>query len=354
MGLRERFARLKETLRHKWMYRRSAAPAGQSMSSKGTASQSKPRFNAQSLKERGWLRGTLIGIAVFFLLYYTLGAFLIHTVDDDLDFAPSTENMTEGGSHAVAMSAALITREVDDHRWTANDPFFMPSAVLDNMPNFQKGVISALGRFAFELTDQLGRQRGSSQADADLANAAGLLQYPAETWIWDPKVSLWPRASAESQYRDARRALLNYNKRLAAGSAVFDRRSDNLLAALDRIALDLGSSSAALDKAVNEPAFLLDFDADDQFYNVKGQLYAYYLVLKALRQDFPQIIEERGLDDPWEQMLASFRKAAALDPWVVTNGAPDGALVPNHLAAQGFYLLRARTQLREITNILLK
>jgi len=29
-------------------------------------------------------------------------------------------------------------------------------------------------------------------------------------------------------------------------------------------------------------------------------------------------------------------------------------LVPNHLAAQGFYLLRARTQLREITAILLR
>ncbi len=48
------------------------------------------------------------------------------------------------------------------------------------------------------------------------------------------------------------------------------------------------------------------------------------------------------------------RIAAQLDPWVVWNGYPDGFLIPNHLAAQGFYLLRARTQLREITAILLK
>jgi len=46
--------------------------------------------------------------------------------------------------------------------------------------------------------------------------------------------------------------------------------------------------------------------------------------------------------------------AAQLDPWVVWNGYPDALLIPNHLLAQGFYLLRARTQLREITNILLK
>ena len=39
---------------------------------------------------------------------------------------------------------------------------------------------------------------------------------------------------------------------------------------------------------------------------------------------------------------------------VIVNGKPDGQLQPNHLAVQGFYLLRARTQLREISNILLK
>jgi hypothetical protein len=39
---------------------------------------------------------------------------------------------------------------------------------------------------------------------------------------------------------------------------------------------------------------------------------------------------------------------------IVWNGYPDGLLIPNHLAAQGFYLLRARTQLRELTSILLK
>ena len=53
-------------------------------------------------------------------------------------------------------------------------------------------------------------------------------------------------------------------------------------------------------------------------------------------------------------MLGSFRAAAALDPWVVVNGAPDAQILPSHLAAQGFYLLRARTQLREVSNILLK
>ena len=53
-------------------------------------------------------------------------------------------------------------------------------------------------------------------------------------------------------------------------------------------------------------------------------------------------------------MLASFDSIVDLSPVVVINGDTDGQVMPNHLVAQGFFLLRARTQLREITNILLK
>jgi hypothetical protein len=36
------------------------------------------------------------------------------------------------------------------------------------------------------------------------------------------------------------------------------------------------------------------------------------------------------------------------------NGRPGSQFQPSHLADQGFFLLRARVQLREITNILQK
>ena len=53
-------------------------------------------------------------------------------------------------------------------------------------------------------------------------------------------------------------------------------------------------------------------------------------------------------------MLESLKQASRLDPAVIANGQPDGAIVPSHLASLGFYLLRARTQLREIIDILEK
>ena len=300
-----------------------------------------------------WAKRAGMGLLVLVLLYYPVGMLIVHRIDDDRSFGPSAADLKPGQSLAVAMLSALVDREVNQHRWVPNDPFFMPAALLDNMPNYQLGMMGALARFGNELRDQLGRTRGSSRADEDLQAAAGLLQYDGTQWIWDPTVSLIPTASSEAQYLKALRSLESYSARLATGDAVYELRSDNLLATLDRIALDIGSSSAALENRVKiGSGQLIDTAADDVFYRVKGQMYAYFMILRALKTDFASVIETRDLTGAYDQMLDSFEETVRLDPWVVVNGAPDGQFMPSHLAAQGFYILRARTQLREITNIL--
>jgi hypothetical protein len=298
----------------------------------------------------------LAGVGVLLLgtvLYYLLGMALVHRIDDDPDFTAS--QMPEGASRSVATAAALIKRETMDHHWSANDPFFLPGSLLDNMPNYQQGVIYALSRYAVEMTDEMGRTRGSSEVDADLDKAAGLLKYPGNIWIFDLSTSLAPTASSVAQYKSARRALLSYNDRLSSGTAAFDARADNLQGTLHRITADLGSASANIDRhlAHPQPPFL-DTEADDIFYSIKGRLYAYSLVLRDLGVDFDKVIRDRDIATAWERMLNSLNAAAALDPLVVVNGAPDGLYWPSHLAVQGFYLLRARTQLREIITILQK
>lgn len=307
-------------------------------------------------------------LLVAVMLYYPVGMVIIHNIDNDLGFmapaaAPPDEKKPDGkkpdgkmsgGSRAVAVTAALIERETDVNRWTPNDPFFLPGSALDNMPNFQQGVIYAMSRFAIEMTDQIGRIRGSSQVDKDLDAAAGRLKFPGDIWYFDIATSWAPATPSEQHYRAARRALVAYNQRLSIGDAVFERRADNLQITLERITADLGSASAIIDAHVSNRAWFLDFDADDIFYRTQGRLYGYALILRGLRADFRSVIEERELGAAWDQMLGSFRAAATLDPLIVVNGAPDGAFLPSHLAAQGFYLLRARTQLKEIANILLK
>ena len=298
-------------------------------------------------------RRVLYVVLAIMLLYYPIGMIWIHSVDDKPDFQAATT--APGESRMVAMMVALVDRETDQHRWTPNDPFFIPSYLLDNMPNYQTGMMGALSRIAVELTDHIGRARGTSQADPDLEKAAGSLKYPGNIWIWDPSISIWPTATSEQQYQAGMWALIAYNKRLAQGQAVFERRSDNLQAALERIAADMGSMSATVDQHIAQHAgSLFDLTVDDIYYANKGRLYVYYLVLREMGHDYEAVIRERNLGTVWGQMVDSFRAASVLQPLVVMNGRPDAQGLPSHLTAQGFYLMRARTQLYEVINILLK
>ena len=297
----------------------------------------------------------IFAVLVLLLLYYPIGMLLTHTINDDVAYVVPKELQLEKGSRAVAMTIALINRETEETKWVANKPFVFPSSMLDNMPNFQVGLMYALSRFAIEMTDVLGRTRGSSQVDADLDKASGLLKYDGKIWHWEPSTSIWPTASAEKQYASARKALIKYNERLNDGSAVFDRRADNLIAFLDRVGSDLGSASAALDtQAVSSNAGWFDTKADDIFYATKGRLYGYYMILRELEADLGGVIAEKNVEAVWQQMMDSLRTAATMDPLIISNGYNDGLFAPSHLAVQGFYLLRARTQLKEVTNILLK
>jgi hypothetical protein len=290
---------------------------------------------------------------VLLLLYYPVGAWIVQDIDDDPQFAPL--NVAPGQSRSVAMAIAIVNREVNVHSWTPMLPFFLPGGILDNMPNFQRGMMTAVGRFATELMDQVGRTRGSSQIDRDLEQARGFLNEQPNVWIWQPSVSIWPSATSAAKYRAGLKKLQDYNNRLAAGQAVFDRRADNLQALLDRVANDIGSDSAVIDHQIIERAGdPFDTVCDDIFYFNKGRLYANYLLLREMGADFQNVIRDRELTGPWANMLETFRIASHLQPLFVWNGYPDGMMLPNHLAAQGFYLLRARTQLLEITTILQK
>lgn len=296
------------------------------------------------------LPALLIGVAAF---YYVGGALWFHRIDDDRSFGETLE-VVPTASRAVAAAAALVQREVEVNRWIANDPWFQPTALLDNMPNFQKGMVAAVARFAIELRDHLSRVRGTSQVDPDAESAAGRLSYPGDVWFLEWS-STPVQPSSESQYRRAVEDLERYNERLARGQAVFERRADNLMATLERIATDLGAAAAAVDeKAVTRAGAWYDWDADDLFYANKGRLYAYHILLRELGRDMASVLDERGARRVYDQLLASLARAGELQPWVVANGVPDGSLWPNHLLAQGYLLLLARFQLYEVVNILQK
>ncbi|MGE5478589.1 MAG: DUF2333 family protein [Bacteroidales bacterium] len=302
-----------------------------------------PRLRT-SLRPAWWWLAPLAGLAV--VSYVVVGMALTHRIDDDFEFGPGTVQSSQ--SRAIAMAARLAFREVDQHGWTANDPFYLPSWWLDNMPNFQQGIVAALARFTSAMAEASDHGQGPTPG---LERAAGLFKYPGTVWKFDPKTSWAPTASSEKQYRNAARNLVVVNDALAAGEPGLDRHAAALAVLVNAIGRDLGAVSADIDRHLAEDhSALFDGGADDLFYATKGRVYAYGLLLREAGGDYAQVLTDRELAVQWRQMVDALRAAAALDPCIVLNGAADGTLVPSHLTAQGFYLLRARAILSEIAD----
>ena len=283
-------------------------------------------------------------------LYYVLGAVFTHKINDELNFKVSKPE--NGKSTTVEVVASLIDREVNQTKWAPNTQPFEPAALLrygGNMVNFQAGLIRSLSTTVYEMENRLARSRGTSAADTDMAQARQGLSRSPETWILDPL----PTSSADHEYRKAREALIRYNNRLAAGQAVFEVRADNLQGVLEHVALDLGGLSDSLDKQITAGrSTFIDRRADKLFYYAKGESYGYFIVLRALREDYGAVLQQRGVDKLYTEMLAELAQAAQLHPPIVQNASQNSLILPNHLTVEGFYILRARAKLREITDIL--
>lgn len=270
-----------------------------------------------------------------------------------------------GRSNVVTVIADLIDFNVNRNNWMSSHPLFKAGIfwavtwdqtwIFDNKAAFQRGVHQAASRTAIELADSLGRTRGTSQIDKDLQGAKGNIQFDQFTWYFNvfDKQPFGPTTRTPVYYRSARKSLLRYNERLANCTATYDARADNLLQFLDRIAKDIGSASATIkDRSEQYNSGWFDTRADDIFWFSKGQLYAYYGILRASRADFADVVKSRGLDDIWDRMDEQLRSAVELDPLIVSNGNEDGLLMPTHLTTLGFYILRVRSNLIEIRSIL--
>ncbi|CDL00419.1 Protein conserved in bacteria [Magnetospirillum gryphiswaldense MSR-1 v2] len=288
-----------------------------------------------------WLAWLLPVLPVLLLLYYGIGMGLAHKIDADPEYGPGA--VTAPQSRAVAMAARLILREVDDHKWVANDPFFNPSSLLDNMPAYQTGIVGAIARVTAHLN---GLSIESGAEDLELSRAAGFLKYPGTVWKFDSRTSWAPTASSEKQYRSAARNLLVFNDHLTTGDAVFARDRASLAKLLALIGTDMDAAADRLDAHLAQGHWtLFDAGADDLYFDTKGRLYAQSMILRELGWDFAQILAAADLGEQWQAMLAALNRAAALQPALVLAGDEDSALLPNHLTNQGFRLLQARSRL---------
>jgi hypothetical protein len=312
------------------------------------------------------IRLVLAGLAAAIILFW-VAFFVEYRIDDDPNLAPNPAFVVQGGSRAVTMAETLMDLEINHTAWSPNRLWYHPVAYSSNMKNYQQGIQYAVARWAVEMADLLGRERGSGEADGDLGTASGLFKYDPTAWIFPSSVT---------QYQKGIERLESYNRRLAAGQAKYDKIASSLSLFLDRITKDLGSQSASLELTVLSPddyspeekqhlndaeraalssnGGYFDSRAGAAFYATKGRLYAYYILLKAIGEDYHDALVAKNAAEHWENMLVSLRSAATFSKFFVANGAAGSYFTPSDLSTQGFHLLRADKQLQELTDIMNK
>ncbi|MCB1386228.1 MAG: DUF2333 family protein [Nitratireductor sp.] len=331
---------------------------------------------------RNWLRGKgwFIKIPVFLvLLMLALGYLYLFYItqfwgDTDPNYVKrydfgathhaAGERLDDGTcapSAMVEVTADLIARNVVDDVWVPSNPlhkaglFFVwdwkDTPFFDNKAAFQLGVNQAVRRTAIELVDRLGRVRGTSSINENLQKAREAANYREDAWV----VTLSPpflQPSTQARLRDARKYLLAFNAELAACRADFDVRADNLLQFYDRVTGDIGSTSEILQRQMEGSNFTgFDRRADDRFWFTYGQLYGYYGILAAAGSDFRDVFKTRNLSSIWVRTDMQLEDALKVRPPIVTNGSPS-SLIKSHLETIGFDLLRVRSNLVEMRDVL--
>lgn len=334
-------------------------------------------------KKRGWILRSIVGGILLFVMLsygwflwnalYTRGYDINYTAALDLNdrkvsageqVAPEAGTDTTrscGPSAIVEVSQALINGQVDENMWLSATLIYKlglfgipwdATPWMDNKATFQRGVIQSVKTVTLEMRERIGRLRGTSQSDPDLEDALSNINIDPYNWY----VGLNPigaKQTAWGSYRQASKEFAAYNARLSACDANFDARADSLSSYLDRIAKDIGSTSAVIkDRSEQYNGGWFDMRADNVFMQAHGQLYGYLGLLRAARVDFDDIIRQRAIGNLWDNMESQLVSALELDPAIISNGKEDGWLMPTHLTTMGFYILRVRTNLTEMRDVL--
>ena len=136
------------------------------------------RQERSALRKTTWVAAGILVLCLPFFLVYVIE----YQIADDPDLKANPAFEVQGGSRAVTMAATLMDAEIHDGTWAPSRLWYHPLAYSSNMKNFQMGEQYAVSRFAGEMADLLGRDRGAGDTDPDLRKAKGALSFDPAIW----------------------------------------------------------------------------------------------------------------------------------------------------------------------------
>lgn len=244
-----------------------------------------------------------------------------------------------------------------------------PSVFLDNMPNWEFGVLQQIRDLAKALRNDLSRSQSQSLADKDLENAEPKFNVDSYAWIFP---------SAEGEYEEGRELLEVYLNKLKDSNqqnAQFYARADNLNEWLSLVEKRLGSLSQRLSAARPQTRINSDlagdsnakqstpanseivaktpwFEIDNNFYEARGTAWALIHFLRAAEIDFRDVLIDKNALVSIRQIIRELESTQQpIRSLIILNGSGMG-MFANHSLVMSSYITRANAAIADLRSLL--
>ena len=246
-----------------------------------------------------------------------------------------------------------------------------PGLWLDNMPNFEKGVLTQVKDLSRVIRNDYSRSQSQSKEDPDVVEATEKFFSESNSWIFPP---------TERRFGEGIDGMIRYRDRLTGvaadgGEAQFYARADNLREWLAEVEKRLGSltrrlgdsvaktrinenlagdpsAESAQDEPDNVDVRTSWFEIDDIFFEARGTAWALLHFLRAAQFDFAQVLRDKNAEASVRQIIRELE--ASLAPMrspMVLNGSGYG-MWANHSLVMANYLARANAAVINLRELL--
>lgn len=299
----------------------------------------------ESPKENKWRKWKVIILILFpALILFVALTMAVNSKKPERLMLGAMDNKVKGEAF-VGTNQALIQQLYQN--WLPND-LFWPTALLDNMPNFQIGVLEIVRYNTRVQRDNLSRMRTTDKLDPLAEKAFTALSNDPFKW-WLP--------SAESKWKKAHEELGTFYRNLSTGKSHFYTRADNLAELLSQYASLMGGVNTRLVNAPSdvEKTLALEGEAggnvsevkmvdinipwheiDDNFYYAQGVAYALYWSLRAIRIDFFDILIDKNSINMLDKVIEDLKRCN-FEPLIVFNGDLESIFANHSLNLSGVF-----------------
>ena len=321
-------------------------------------------------------RKLLIGIPAALIVLCGIMMFWYNNEPDLFDPIEKGRQHAELHNHADVVGIATTTALIEvvevllEKRggYLSND-ILPPWIFLDNVPNWEFGVITQVRDLARTMRNDFSRSQTQSTEDPDLAEADPMFHYANDRWL---------PPDTEGRYRKGQDLLEAYLVRLADPNqpgAQFYARADNLSEWLGLVEKRLGSLSQRLSASVGQQRLNTDlagdtaakqstfapgdvevktswFQIDDVFYEARGNTWALIHFLHAMEVDFEDVLRKKNAQVSFRQIIRELESTQdPLHAPMILNGSPFG-MFANHSLVMANYISRANAAIIDLRFLL--